>query len=204
MLRPDLSFEVNLWQTGIRFIAGIDEVGRGAWAGPLVVAAVILPQNFQIPRGLADSKLLKHAQRVKQASIIKDKALATSIVEISPGRIDKVKMAKATHIAFRKAVKKLEIKPDFCLIDAFYIRHFSKKRQLAIINGDKICASIAAASIIAKVYRDNLMRKLHFAYPAYGFGKHKGYGTKLHQAAITKFGFSKIHRMSYNLGYLVR
>ncbi len=204
MLRPDLSFETNLWRKGIRFIAGIDEVGRGAWAGPLVVAAVILPQNFQIPAELADSKLLKHSQRTKLAEIILNEAISTSIVEISPSIINKIRMAKAIHVAFRKAVKKLEIKPEFCLIDAFYIRRFNKQRQMAVVSGDKICASIAAASIIAKVYRDNLMRKLHFSYPAYGFGKHKGYGTKFHQAAIKKFGFTKIHRTSYNLGYLVR
>ena len=191
------------FKKGFKVVAGIDEVGRGAWAGPLVVAAVILPQNFQIPTGLADSKLLKHSQRVEQAKIIKSKAIASAIVEISPSKINKIKMAKAAHVAFRKAIRQLTVKPDFCLIDAFYIKHFSKKHQIAIIGGDKICASIAAASILAKVYRDNLMRKLHFAYPAYGFGKHKGYGTKFHQAAISKFGFTKIHRTSYNLNYLI-
>lgn len=203
MLLPSLALENKFWLAGYHFIAGIDEVGRGAWAGPLVVAAVILPVNFKIPVGLADSKLLKPEQRVILAKIIKEKAVATSISEISAKRIDKVKMAKATHEAFRRAVKGLTPCPDFCLIDAFYIKHFARKRQSAVKNGDKICASIAAASIIAKVYRDKVMRSLHFKYPIYGFAKHKGYGTKFHQEAIRKFGFCQIHRMSYDLNYLV-
>jgi len=203
MLQPSLALENEFWLKGYEFVAGIDEVGRGAWAGPLVVAAVILPKDFKIPRGLADSKLLKHQQRVKLARIIKEKAVAVSVAEISSRRIDKVKMARATHETFRRAVKKLIPSPDFCLIDAFYIKQFAKKRQEAVKNGDKICASISAASIIAKVHRDLIMRKMHFKYPTYGFGKHKGYGTKLHQEAIKKSGFTKIHRMSYDLNYLV-
>ena len=203
MLLPSLAIEQKLWQSGYKFVAGIDEVGRGSWAGPLVVAAVILPIDFKIPQGLADSKLIKHKKRVSLAKIIKDKAISWQVVEISPRRIDKIKMAKATHEAFRRVAKSLSIKPDFCLIDAFYIKHFAKNRQQAVKNGDKICASIAAASIIAKVYRDNLMRRVHFKYPIYGFAKHKGYGTKFHQDAIRKFGFCQIHRMSYDLNYLV-
>jgi len=202
MLLPDLALEKNLWQSGYRFIAGIDEVGRGAFAGPLVVGAVILPVNYKIPAGLADSKLLKHAQRVRLTKIIKEKSIATAIVEISPTRINKINIGKATHEAFRKVVKKILPAPDFCLIDAFYIKHYSKDRQQAVKNGDKICASIAAASIIAKVYRDELMKKLHFKYPQYGFAKHKGYGTVFHQQAIKVHGFTKIHRTVYNLGYL--
>ena len=203
MLLASLALENEFWLKGYKLVAGIDEVGRGAWAGPLVVAAVILPVDFKIPTGLADSKLLKHQQRVILAKIIKEKAVGISISEISPQRIDKIKMARAVHEAFRQAVRRLTPRPDFCLIDAFYIKHFSRRRQEAIKNGDKICASISAASIIAKVHRDKIMRKIHFKYPNYGFGKHKGYGTKLHQEAIKKFGFTKIHRMSYDLNYLV-
>ena len=203
MLLASLALENEFWLKGYKLVAGIDEVGRGAWAGPLVVAAVILPVDFKIPTGLADSKLLKHQQRVILAKIIKEKAVGISISEISPQRIDKIKMARAVHEAFRQAVRRLTPRPDFCLIDAFYIKHFSRRRQEAIKNGDKICASISAASIIAKVHRDKIMRKIHFKYPNYGFGKHKGYGTKLHQNAIKKFGFSKIHRISYDLNYLV-
>lgn len=203
MILPDLKIERKLWQKGYTYIAGIDEVGRGSWAGPLVVAAVILPQNFKIPANLADSKLLKHSQRLKLSKIIKQLAIAYSVVEISASRINKVNIGKASHEAFRKVLRELTPSADYCLIDAFYIKHFSKKRQKAVKNGDKICASIAAASIVAKVYRDNLMKRLHFKYPNYGLGRHKGYGTRLHQAAIKTFGFTRIHRTVYNLQYLI-
>ncbi len=200
MVKPTLDLENSLWQKGYSAIVGIDEVGRGSWAGPLVVAGVILPKDFQIPDGLADSKLVKPNLRVELSKLINRLAVRVSITEIKPREIDKVGVGKATHIAFRKVVA--ELKPDFCLIDAFYIKHFARKRQSAVKDGDKVCASIAAASIVAKVYRDDLMRKLHFQYPGYGFGKHKGYGTKMHQEAIKKYGFSKIHRLSYNMDYL--
>ncbi len=203
MILPTLALEKSLWQKGFLNIVGIDEVGRGSWAGPLIVAGVIFPQDFEIPENLADSKALKHTQRVKLANIIQNKGVGTYIVEISHRRIDKIGMGKATQEAFRKVARNIKPKPDFVLVDAFYIKHFSKKTQMAVKNGDKICASISAASIIAKVYRDRLMRKLHFTFPDYGFGKHKGYGTKLHQQAIKTHGFSKIHRMSFNLGYLI-
>ncbi len=200
MVKPTLDLEKSLWKKGYNYIVGIDEVGRGSWAGPLVVAGVILPKDFEIPEELADSKLVKPQTRVKLSKIINLIALKVSIVQIESREIDKVGVGRATHIAFRKVTA--ELKPDFCLIDAFYIKHFTRKRQQAVKDGDKVCASIAAASIVAKVYRDSLMRKLHFIYPQYGFGKHKGYGTKMHQEAIKKYGFSKIHRLSYNLDYL--
>lgn len=203
MVRPSLKIEKSLWSQGHEYVAGIDEVGRGSWAGPLVVAAVIFPQNTTSPKGLADSKLLKPMQRANIAKAIRKIAIATAVVEISPTRIDKVKIGRATHEAFRKVTRILSPKPNYCLIDAFYIKHFSRKNQQAIKNGDKICASIAAASVIAKVYRDTLMKKLHFKYPSYGFGKHKGYGTKMHQKAIRENGLSKIHRYSFNLTYLI-
>ena len=201
-LLPDLTLENQLWLKGFRFVAGIDEVGRGAWAGPLVVGGVILPQDFKIPEGLADSKIVSAGKRIKLAQIIKKVAVATSIIEISAKSIDKIRITRATQEAFRKIVKNLKPAPDFCLIDAFYIKHFSKARQEAVKGGDKICASIAAASIIAKVHRDDLMTKLHFKYPDYGFDKHKGYGTKIHQDMIKKFGFTKIHRLSFDLRFL--
>lgn len=202
MILPDLEIENSLWKKGHKYIVGIDEVGRGSWAGPLVAAGVILPQNFQIPENLADSKLLKHQQRVKLSRIIKNQSIGYSIVSIENRRIDKIGIAGATFEAFRKIARKLIPTPDFCLIDAFYIKYFSKKKQMAVKNGDKICASISSASIIAKVFRDNLMKRLHFKYPDYGFGKHKGYGTMLHQIAIRKHGLSEIHRRSYNLDFL--
>lgn len=180
----------------------MDEVGRGSWAGPLVVAGVVLSKDFKIPQGLRDSKLATPKLREKLSEIIINSARAYSIVEIKPALIDKIGLTRATNIAFRKVLKTIKPSPDYCLIDAFYIRHVSRKKQQAVKNGDKICASISAASIIAKVYRDNLMKRLHDSFPAYGFDHHMGYGTKKHQEAIIKNGLSKIHRKSYNLDFL--
>lgn len=202
MVLPTLDIESSLWQKGYRYIVGIDEVGRGSWAGPLVAAGVILPVNFLIPEGLADSKLVPPLIRDKLAKFISQNAISTYVAQISAGRIDKIGIGKATHEAFREIVRKIAPEPQFCLIDAFYIKYFSRKKQMAVKDGDKICASISAASIVAKVYRDNLMRRLHSKYPNYNFAKHKGYGTKDHQSAIKKYGLSKIHRFSYNLDFL--
>lgn len=202
MVLPSLKIETSLWQCGHKYIVGMDEVGRGSWAGPLVVAGVILPSDFVIPQGLADSKLVKPHLRQKLSKIIHAKAISTKIVEIPSKTIDRIGVGLATHLAFRRIAKTISPSPDFCLIDAFYIKYFNRKKQMAVKNGDKVCASISAASIIAKVYRDNLMRRLHFKFPNYGFGKHKGYGTTLHQTAIKKFGLTNIHRASYNLDFL--
>lgn len=199
---PNLSFETSLWQKGFNYIAGIDEVGRGSWAGPVVAAGVILPKNFTIPKVFGDSKQLKPLLRQKLSKFIEETAVAYFISEVSVGKINKIGIGKASQIAFRKVAKFLTPKPQFILMDAFYIKHLNRKNQLAIKGGDQLSASIASASIIAKVYRDNLMKKLSKAYPQYGFGKHKGYGTKNHQLAIKAHGFSKIHRTSYNLGFL--
>jgi len=202
VVTPTLNLESSLWKKGFANICGIDEVGRGSWAGPLVVAGVILPQDFTIPEDLRDSKLTTPKQRESLSRIIIELSKAYSIVEISSRQIDKLGLTKATNIAFRKVINTIRPQPDFTLIDAFYIKHISRKRQQAIKDGDKICASIAAASIIAKVYRDNLMKKVHYAFPKYGFDKHVGYGTKLHQEAIVKNGLTRIHRRSYNLDFL--
>lgn len=202
MTLPTLDIEYSLWQKGYKYIVGIDEVGRGSWAGPLVAAGVILPPDAKIPDGLADSKLVKHRKRNELAQIIKRLALGYYIAEVSVSQIDKIGVGAATFVAFRKIVKHISPSADFCLIDAFHIKYLNRKKQMAVKSGDKISASIAAASIIAKVYRDNLMKRLHFKFPQYGFGKHKGYGTSIHQAAIAKFGLSKIHRTSYNLNFL--
>ena len=202
MVQPTLAIESSLWQKGYEYIVGIDEVGRGSWAGPLVAAGVILPRDFVIPEGLADSKQVKPLGRTQLAKFIRSKAVSFYIAQIPSQRIDKCGIAKATADAFRQIAIKLVPTPEFCLVDAFHIKYYSAKKQMAVKNGDKICASIAAASIVAKVWRDNLMKKLHFQYPQYGFGKHKGYGTKLHQEAIKKYGFSKIHRTSYKLDFL--
>lgn len=199
MITPTLNIEKKLWNLGYHYIAGLDEVGRGSFAGPVVVGAVIFPKDIILPEGIADSKLLKPRQREKLELRIKNLAISWSIAEISVSVINKVGIGKATQMAFRKAIKNLEKSPDFVLIDAFYIKHLNRKRQKPIKDGDKVCASISAASIIAKVYRDKLMKKLAKKYPKYGFSKHKGYGTKAHQEAIRRYGLSRIHRKSFNL-----
>jgi ribonuclease HII len=199
MITPTLTEEIKLWESGFSYIVGIDEVGRGCFAGPVVVGAVIFPKNFEFIEGIADSKLLKPRHREKLSKEIKKNALAWSIAEISVSHINKVGIGKATQMGFRKAIKLLTKSPDFVLIDAFYISHYKRKRQKPIIKGDQSCFSIAAASIIAKVYRDKLMKDLSNKYPKYGFAKHKGYGTKLHQEAIKKYGLTRLHRKSFNL-----
>jgi ribonuclease HII len=162
-----------------------------------------LPKSFIIPSGFADSKHVKSLARKKFAQYIYKHAKAWSIAEIPVSVINRLGIGKATHIGFRKAVRLLSPKPDFLLVDAFYIKHLNRKNQKAIVHGDEKSASIAAASIIAKVYRDNLMKKLGKIYLHYGFAKHKGYGTKVHQKAIRQYGFCKIHRISFNLNFLI-
>src|SRR3989344_5680129 len=203
MRLPNFSLEKRLRSQGFLKIAGIDEVGRGSWAGPLVVAGVVLSVNFVIPKGFSESKSVSPQKRIEFAYLIKKAAISVSIAEVSSDVIDKIGITKATDKAFRLVTKRLDPQPDFFLIDAFYIKYFSRKKQLAIKKGDERSVSIAAASIIAKVYRDSLMVKLSKAYPQYGFGKHKGYGTQLHQDAIRTYGFTEIHRASYNLRFLV-
>lgn len=199
MITPTLDIEKKLWSSGFSLICGIDEVGRGCFAGPVCVGAVIFPKDCELIAGVADSKLLKPRQRERLAEEIKKYAISWAVAEVNVPTINKMGIGQATQIAFRKSIKLLEKTPDFVLIDAFYIKHFNRKNQKAIKDGDKICASISAASIIAKVYRDKLMKNLSKKYPQYGFSKHKGYGTKLHQEAIKKYGLSRIHRTSFNL-----
>ncbi len=199
VITPTLQIEKKLWNSGYYYIAGLDEVGRGSFAGSVVVGAVIFPSDIQLPDGIADSKLLKPRQREKLELSIKNQALAWSIAEVGVPTINKIGIGKATQVAFRKALRLLPVQADFVLVDAFCVKHLNRKIQKPIQNGDKICASISAASIIAKVYRDKSMKKLHKKYPCYGFAKHKGYGTKLHQAAIRKHGLTRIHRKSFNL-----
>ena len=195
--KPTLEIEQSLWKKGLDHLAGVDEVGRGAFAGPVVAAAVILPKNFQIPDNFADSKQLRPKERKQFAELIKKEAKAWAIAEVGVSVIDKLGLGKAAQKAFRKALKDLKPVADFVLVDAFYIKHLNRKNQKPIIKGDQKSVSIAAASIIAKVHRDKIMRQYHKKYPKYGFGKHKGYGTKFHQVAIKKFGLTTIHRRQF-------
>ncbi len=207
MKLPTLAYEKKLWSRGVKKVVGIDEVGRGSWAGPVVAAAVIfsraLPKTFNDVSDLKkirDSKLLTPKQRDTLSEVIKKHCAYYSVSEISLKRINRWGIGKCSQYAFRKAIKELPIKPEHILIDAFYVKYIGKKKQTPIIKGDQKCFSIAAASIIAKVHRDNLMKKLHKKYPKYRFDKHKGYGTKLHQEKINKYGLSEVHRKSFKIG----
>ncbi|MBI3092662.1 MAG: ribonuclease HII, partial [Candidatus Levybacteria bacterium] len=183
--KPTLKEEKKLWKNGYRYVVGIDEVGRGAFAGPLVVGAVMFPQKRFLISGINDSKLLKPTMRKTLSDLVRKKALCFSLAEIPVGAINEYGIGKATQMGFRKAVRLLPIKPDYVLIDAFYrnassayIKHMNRKNQKPIKKGDQKSISIAAASIIAKVYRDSLMKRLHKKYPQYRLAKNKGYGTK--------------------------
>ena len=196
--KPSFKYEKLLRKKGFNNIAGLDEVGRGAFAGPLVAAAVILPKQFRI-NGIKDSKLLTPEKREKLSTYILKNSIAYSISEIDLKYINKFGIGKATEKAFLACLKSLNGKYDFVLVDGYQIKKYDTSFQKGIIHGDNISVSIAAASIIAKVYRDNLMIKLHQEYPKYNFFKNKGYGTKYHRDALKKHGISKVHRTSFNL-----
>lgn len=199
MIYANFSIEQSLWSSGLQMVCGIDEVGRGCFAGPVVAGAVIFPFGSKLIEGIADSKLLTPKKREDLAKRIKEMASAWAVGEISVPDINKFGIGQATQMAFSKAVGNLQKAADFFLIDAFYVKTLDKLKQKPIPRGDRISASIAAASIIAKVYRDDLMQKLHLDFPDYGFDKHKGYGTSFHREKIKKFGFSDLHRKSFNL-----
>ncbi len=194
---PSFKQEQLLLKRGFKQIVGLDEVGRGAFAGPLVAAAVILPKNFKI-NGIKDSKLLKQEKREFLSKYILENATLYAISEISVDYINSNGIGKANNKAFFDCLEKLKSKFDFVLVDGYKIKGL-ELNQKGIINGDNISVSIAAASIIAKVHRDNLMIKLHDKFPQYNFSHNKGYGTKEHINALNKFGLTKIHRTSFNL-----
>ncbi len=197
--KPTFDYENKLWNKGLHHIAGVDEVGRGCFAGPVVAAAVILPEGFCITDKINDSKQLSPKVREELAEIIQKHALAFSIAEVSVSIINTVGIGKAAQQAFLKAVNGLQVSPEHVLIDAFMISDLHKIEQTAIIHGDCISISIAAASIIAKVYRDALMEQLHPKYEVYDFFSNKGYGTKKHRDAIGKYGLCDLHRKSFDL-----
>lgn len=194
--RERLKHEEELWRQGYEFIAGIDEVGRGPLAGPVVAAAVILPHNTDVFLGINDSKTLSLKKREKYCEIIKKHALAYSVVEISPEVIDKHNIYRATQIAMTETLGGLSIKPSYLLIDAMKID--VSVPQKSIVKGDQVSLSIAAASIIAKVHRDHLMANYGKLYPEFEFEKNAGYGTKSHLDALYKYGYTPIHRQSFS------
>jgi len=195
-LNINLNFEQQANYEGFRFIAGVDEVGRGCLAGAVVAAAVILDISKPLPEGLNDSKKISAKIREQISEEIKQNCLAYSIGQIEAEEIDRINILQATKKAMRLAIENLNPRADFLLIDALQLKELDLP-QKAIIHGDAISASIAAASIIAKVYRDNLMRELDKTYPEYGFAKHAGYGTKMHFEALRKFGACAIHRKTF-------
>lgn len=191
-----LDFENQAITEGFWFIAGVDEVGRGCLAGAVVAAACILDLSKPLPEGLNDSKKLSAKRREKLDVEIKENALSYSIAQVEAGEIDQINILQATKKAMRLAIEKLSTPADFLLIDALELKDLNIP-QKAIIHGDAISASIAAASIIAKTYRDDLMCELDKTYPVYGFAKHVGYGTKAHFEALRTHGACEIHRKSF-------
>ena len=190
-------YEKDLWQKGFAYVAGFDEVGRGPMAGPVVAAAVILPTDCEI-LGLDDSKKLSEAKRTKLALEIKEKAISYGIAEISHRKIDEINILQASILAMEKAYQQLNPEPDFLLTDAVHLSHLPKP-QWNIMQGDSKSISIAAASILAKTYRDCLMVDFDKKYPQYGFAQNKGYPTKMHKEAILKYGRCPIHRLSFHM-----
>ncbi|KRT66275.1 MAG: ribonuclease HII, ribonuclease HII [Candidatus Dadabacteria bacterium CSP1-2] len=191
---PDYSYERRIWKIG-KLPAGVDEAGRGPLAGPVVAAAVILPKECEI-NGLNDSKKLSHQKREILYHQIKAVAVSIGVGIIEPDEIDRINILRAALLAMEIAVKKLNPKPDFLLIDG-NIRTSLLIPQQAVIGGDSTCNSIAAASIIAKVARDLIMYDYHNIHPEYNFKKHKGYPTKEHYEALRKFGPCPIHRKTF-------
>lgn len=186
----------NSWfEKGIRVICGVDEAGRGPLAGPVCAAAVILPPNMEIP-GLNDSKKLSDKKRRELYPIIKEQAIAYGIAFVDHEKIDEINILQATYMAMGQAIAQLSVKPELALIDGNRAADFGVPTE-TVVHGDSLSASIAAASVLAKVSRDDYMLEMAKEYPQYGFEIHKGYGTKAHYAAITEHGTSPIHRMSF-------
>jgi len=198
----DFSFERKIHRQGYRVVAGVDEVGRGCFAGPVVTGAAVFDQKLVNPPVINDSKLLSKKQRIIADKWIRENAKAYGIGTASVSQINRFGIKKATEIAFRKAIKNCGAEINYLLIDAFYIPYVKglrRRNQKAIIHGDTKSISIAAASIVAKVYRDKLMTDLSKkpGYRKYKWDKNKGYGTKVHRNIILKYGTTNLHRKQF-------
>lgn len=197
---PDLAQERSLWAQGFMRIAGLDEAGRGAWAGPVVAAAVVLPPLIpgveQALAAVRDSKLLTPRRRELCYDLVMEHALAVGVGSVSAGEIDRLGIVPATRRAMLQAITSLPASPQYLLIDALRLPE-STLPQRAIIRGDRYLLSIAAASVIAKVTRDRLMVSLDAQWPGYGLSRHKGYGTPQHLAALYTLGACPEHRQSF-------
>ena len=192
-----LQYERTLWNRGLRFVAGVDEAGRGPLAGPVVAAAVIFPSNICIP-GIDDSKKVTHPRRVGLCQTIREEAISFGVGVVCEKTIDRINILQASLEAMRLALEQLSVFPEHVLIDGSFVPNISCERT-PIIKGDQKCYSIAAASIIAKVTRDKMMETYDKMYPQYGFAKHKGYCTQDHITALKKHGWSPIHRRSFKV-----
>lgn len=206
-----LSYEKSLIDKNYKYIAGVDEVGRGCIAGPMVVCAAILNSehlanlsnndimsaDLGLYKDIRDSKLISAKKREQLSKFLHTVAISYSIKVIDSKDLDELGISKATQIGFLNSVESLNVKADYVLTDAFKIKSYPNEKQLNIISGDKNSISIAAASILAKVYRDNLMTKLAEKYREYGFEKHKGYGTRYHLDQIKTLGPCELHRRSF-------
>jgi ribonuclease HII len=193
-LRCTLRYEKIAWAAGAAMVAGVDEVGRGSLFGPVVAAAVILDRSYRI-RGLRDSKLLLPERRELLAPRIRDHAVAWAVAAVDAARIDQINIYQASRLAMREAVMLLQPAADHLLIDAVKVE--CDVPQRAIIHGDALSASIAAASILAKVERDRMMCEWDAVFPEYGLASHKGYSTPRHLAALQEYGPSPLHRQSF-------
>ncbi len=197
MKKPSWKLELDLWKRGYQHVAGIDEVGRGAWAGPIVAAGVIFEKR-KVIKGLKDSKKSSAPKRIKLAEIIKAKALAWNVALVENDIIDEIGVGKANALVIDKVINNLEPRPQYLLIDKASVTKYKIRIPWeTIIKGDALIFSIAAASILAKVARDEIMLKLAKKYSQYGFAEHKGYGTELHQKMLAQYHACPIHRKSY-------
>lgn len=187
--------ENNVFKQGFKIICGVDEAGRGPLAGPVCAAAVILPPHIEIP-GLNDSKKLTDKRRRELYPVIREKAVAYAIAFSDEKEVDAINILQATFRAMERAVNDLSVKPDYILVDGNRLPELTVQAE-AVVHGDSLSASIAAASILAKVARDDLMLLYAEKYPEYGFDVHKGYGTKVHYEALRQYGACPIHRMSF-------
>jgi len=187
--------EKGYFAQGIKLICGVDEAGRGPLAGPVCAAAVILPPNLEID-GLDDSKKLSDKKRRELFPVIQKKALAWGVAFSDEKEIDEINILQATFLAMERAIAQLGLRPELVLVDGNRTKDFGIPVE-AVVHGDSLSASIAAASVLAKVSRDDIMHEMSQVYPEYGFDVHKGYGTKAHYAALREYGPCAIHRMSF-------
>lgn len=203
MIFPTLNEENFYWQQNYQYICGIDEVGRGALAGPVITAAVIFPPHTIIDFPLRDSKTLSRRQRESIFHLIKAKSLAYSFGLSNSKEIDTLGILEATFKAMRQSLSHLKISPEFIFVDGRQkITKISNRKQKAIVKGDQKSFTIAAASVLAKIFRDHLMYELHPQFENYGFLTNVGYGTAKHLSAIQKYGFTEIHRRSFLKKYI--